>query len=46
MDPMSNNIIMKNVAGFHSEDFGSFALSDELGVRRNGLGTSDAQNEG
>ena len=37
---------MKNVAGFHSFDFGFFALSVRCDVRRSGFGINDAQNDG
>jgi hypothetical protein len=46
MDPISKNMMMKNVAGFHSVDFGFFTLLDGLDVRRSGLGTRDVQKEG
>ena len=46
IDPMRRNMIMKNVAGFHSCDF-AFFFKAELGEPlRKGLGISPRQNDG
>lgn len=49
MEPMKRNMIMKNVAGFHSFDFDFFADLQSSGCserRRSGFGMRDFQKAG